>query len=625
MCGIAGVLDLQNHYIDGLSRNLSTMNEIQRHRGPDGSDVWMHENGHIGFAHVRLAIIDIEQGQQPMRDDIGNVICFNGEIYNYKELKNRLSGYNFKTNSDTEVILAAYQKWGQECVNYFKGMFAFAIWDESKKELFCVRDHFGIKPFYYIIVDGKLYFASEVKTLKPFFKERKLNLCAVKDYLSLQLYLGNKTMYEGVSNLLPAHMLTVKNGYVREKKYWELYYEEDFSHDEQYFKSRLDELLHESVRLHLESDVPVASYISGGVDSSLVTALATEYNKELVAYSGRFDYGELYDESYYAKKQAEKYSLELHIKTIEEEEFHNNINSVMYHMDYPAAGPGVFPQYMMSEFVSKKRKVVLGGQGGDEIFGGYIRYLIGYLEQSLRAGIDGNDKSVYLPIPLSDIMKQLPNLKNYKPLLQSFWRKNLFEDPAERYFNLINRAPDLEDDIDWEELPKDYNPLDEFKKIFNMDNVVSNSYFDRMLHFDFKVLLPHLLQVEDRMSMAHGLEARVPLLYQDLVEFVATVPNKIKFKQGRLKSFFVDVANPYLDASIVNRKNKMGFPFPINDWIANGEDVFLVQNDKNSPGNDNGLTFFQTEGNVRTFFLGRFSRSKWGIMNIIKSQNFLRV
>lgn len=623
MCGIAGILDLGYKYINDLDTSLKKMNNIQKHRGPDGNNIWVHQNNHIGFAHTRLAIIDIAQGNQPMKDDSGNVICFNGEIYNYQELRKNLPDYQFKSHSDTEVILAAYQKWGRECVNYFKGMFAFAIWDEKRQELFCARDHFGIKPFYYIIIDNKLYFASEVKTLLPFLKEKKLDLCAVKDYLSLQLYLGDKTLYQDVINLLPAHLLVVKNGHIEKQKYWEIYYEEDHNHKEEYFAERLDELLHESVKLHLESDVPVASYISGGVDSSLVTAIATKYNKDLIAFSGRFDYGELYDESSYAKGQADKLDLELFIKTITCDDFKNDIDKVIYHMDYPAAGPGVFPQYEMSKFVAQKRKVVLGGQGGDEIFGGYTRYLIGYLEQALRAGIDEDNNSVGLPIPLSDIINRLPNLKNYKPLMKSFWHKNLFGDPAERYFDLINRAPDLEHSIKWEELPQDYHTIDEFKKIFNQDNVISNSYFDRMLHFDLKVLLPHLLQVEDRMSMAHGLEARVPLLYKDLVEFVATIPNNIKFKEGKLKSFFIDVAGKYLTEDIKNRKNKMGFPFPLNEWfreekrLGKGKRIFDISS--------SDLTFFYNNNSTKGIVEEKFGRSQWGIVNILKAKNFLKV
>ncbi len=600
MCAIAGIINLARKKIVDLPNQLQQMNDLQQHRGPDGAGIWVHSNEHIGFAHRRLAVIDIAHAAQPMQDkNTGNVVCFNGEIYNFKELKRQLIGYQFVTNSDTEVILAAYQKWGKDCLNYFKGMFAFALWDEQKQELFCARDHFGIKPFYYAIINDNLYFSSEVKALLPFLPNREFDLCAVKDYLSLQLYLGDKTLFKGVKNLLPAHSLEIKSKIPEIKKYWEIYYREGENQNEKYYAERLDELLHESIKLHTVSDVPIGSYISGGVDSSLVAAIASEYRDDVVAFTGRFDFGELYDESKYAVAQAEKYNLELNINTITEQQFHQHINDVMHYMDYPAAGPGVFPQYMMSEFVATKRKVVLGGQGGDEIFGGYTRYLIGYLEQAIKSEIDGSNADM-LPIPLTDIINRLPNLKNYKPLIKSFWSNNLFGDPSERYFDLKNRAPDLHNIINWEELPKNYNPLDEFKKIFNADNVETNSYFDRMLHFDFKVLLPHLLQVEDRMSMAHGVEARVPLLYRELAEFAAQIPNKIKYKEGRLKSFFLNVAKPYLADSIINRKDKMGFPFPVNDWIK-------VKNSES-------LKWVKKQQNISS--KNRYGRSSWGISNL---------
>jgi asparagine synthase (glutamine-hydrolysing) len=210
MCGIAGIHALNTKSYPDLDRHLKTMNHLQKHRGPDDDGFYMNKNGYIGFAHCRLSIIDLKTGKQPMDNGMGHIICFNGEIYNYLELRQELSDYRFRTTSDTEVILAAYNKWGKDCVQHLRGMFAFAIWDEHKQTLFCARDRFGIKPFYYTLIDGVFYFASEAKTLLPFIPEIRTNVNALKDYLAFQLCLDGKTLFEGILELLPGHQLTIQ-------------------------------------------------------------------------------------------------------------------------------------------------------------------------------------------------------------------------------------------------------------------------------------------------------------------------------------------------------------------------------------------------------------------------------
>src|SRR5580704_8142308 len=212
MCGIAGAIDLSRQRIQGLSRRLEVMNEIQAHRGPDGQAIWQHPAGHVGFANQRLAIIDLSTGNQPMTDGAGSWISYNGEIYNYIELRAELGSKMFRTTSDTEVALRAYQQWGTDCVKHFRGMFAFSLWDEETQTLFCARDRFGVKPFYYTEVDGVFYFASEIKTLIPFLPSVETDLEGLKDYLCFQFCLGGKTLFKGVKELLPGHMLTVRGG-----------------------------------------------------------------------------------------------------------------------------------------------------------------------------------------------------------------------------------------------------------------------------------------------------------------------------------------------------------------------------------------------------------------------------
>ncbi|MDJ0697129.1 asparagine synthase (glutamine-hydrolyzing), partial [Mastigocoleus sp. MO_188.B34] len=255
MCGIAGVISLARETIPALNRRLVLMNELQSHRGPDGEGVWEHPEKHLGFAHRRLSIIDLSTGSQPMSDQACNWLTYNGEIYNYIELREELGVENFITKSDTEVILHAYRKWGIYCVNHFRGMFAFSLWDESNQILFCARDRFGVKPFYYTIVGNTLYFASEIKALLPFIHNIETDLEGFKDYLTFQFCLAGKTLFKGIYELLPGHFLKVVNGAIEVKRYWEVYYELDFDHTAKYFEEKIAELLSESVELHLRSDV----------------------------------------------------------------------------------------------------------------------------------------------------------------------------------------------------------------------------------------------------------------------------------------------------------------------------------------------------------------------------------
>ncbi len=570
MCGVAGIIDLPLKEVRHLRRCLEVMNELQKHRGPDEEGIWIHKHGHIGLAHRRLSIIDLTTGQQPMSDQYGNWVTYNGEIYNYVELRNELGSENFTTTSDTEVILQAYRKWGTDSVKHFRGMFAFALWDETDRVLFCARDRFGIKPFYYTVVDDHFYFASEVKALLPFVKHIETNREGLTDYLIFQFCMAGKTLFKGINELLPGHYLTIAKGSLRVHKYWEVYYDLDFDHTAKYFEENLERLLFESIHLHLRSDVPVGTYLSGGLDSSIVTTLARrKHIDNLITFHGKFPNYQEFDESLYANELADRCGIELHEINITASDFIQNIRKVIYHMDYPAAGPGSFPQYMVSKYASGYRKVLLGGQGGDEVFGGYVRYLMAYFEQCVKAAIDGTMHNGNFIVTYESIIPNLTTLQNYKPLLKEFWREGLFEDMDRRYFRLINRASPIQDEVNWEAL-RGYSPFETFRTIFNGDNVRKESYFDLMTHFDFKTLLPALLQVEDRVSMAHGVESRVPFLDHPLVEFAATIPSNIKFKDGTMKQVLKKAMRPYLPDLIVHRKDKMGFPTPLSEWV-NGE------------------------------------------------------
>jgi asparagine synthase (glutamine-hydrolysing) len=616
MCGIGGAVSISGEPLANARQLVETMNAVLEHRGPDGHGTWIHPNGHVAFAHRRLAIIDLATGEQPMTDGTGNWLTYNGEIYNYKELRGVLGAGDFRTSSDTEAVLRGYDAWGEESLERFRGMFAFALWDERRSTLLCARDRFGIKPLYYAVVDGVLLFASEAKALLPFLPDVATDIEGLKDYLTFQFCLDGKTLFSGVRELLPGHVLRVRNGTVETARYWEVYFQPDFDHTPHHFEARTRELLAESIELHLRADVPLGAYLSGGLDSSIVASLAAlEHGPGLVAFTGKFGLPG-YDESPYARALAEARDFELFETEIGESDFVDRIEDVIYHLDFPVAGPGSFPQFMVSELASRHRKVVLGGQGGDEIFGGYVRYLIAYFEQCIRGAIEGTMHSGNFVVTYESIIPQLGALREYKPLLAEFWRDGLFDELDARYFRLINRAPTLGDEVNWQ-LLGEYSPFETFRSVFNGGNVRKEAYFDSMTHFDFKTLLPALLQVEDRVSMAHGLESRVPLLDHPLVELAATMPADVKFKDGHLKHVLKTAFASFLPAEITQRRDKMGFPVPLQDWIARPgpvrdfvTDVLSSQAALSRPFVDNRKVLRELGDEPR------FGRKLWGLLSL---------
>jgi asparagine synthase (glutamine-hydrolysing) len=597
MCGIAGITHTALAPIQRLSLSLDAMSRLIAHRGPDGAGAWQRQDHSVGFVHRRLSIIDLsEAAGQPMVGENGAVIVYNGEIYNYIELRRALKGsWSFKSHSDTECILAAYAKHGDACLEHLRGMFAFAIWDERRQRLFCARDRFGIKPFYYCVVEGVFYFASEAKALLPFLPEIATNRSALVEYLTFQYTIGEKTLFEGIYQLLPGHALAVEDGKVKVWRYWDVRYEIDFGHSPAYFSKRLRELMEESLSLHLRSDVPVGSYVSG--------------------FHGRFTEHAGYDESRYAQAAIERSGGKLHIADIRAEDFRRHIRDVIYHLDFPVAGPGSFPQFMVAKLASEHLKVTLGGQGGDEIFGGYARYVVAYLEQCIKAAIDGNYHNGNYVVTIESIVPNMGLLREYKPLMKEFWREGLFDPMDQRYFRLVDRSTDMRNEIDWADLDR-RQVFEDFATIFNNPaNVQKEAYFDKMTHFDFKCLLPALLQVEDRMSMAHGLESRVPLLDHPLVEFAATVPADVKFSGGSMKHLIKNEFGKDLPPEIASRRDKMGFPVPLKEWFDAELKGFVQE------------TFYGMAEKQRPFInanavidnLGseaKFSRKTWGLLSL---------
>jgi asparagine synthase (glutamine-hydrolysing) len=618
MCGISGILRLDHGSVDALERRLAVMNDLLAHRGPDDSGTWCDAGDGVGLGHRRLTIIDLtDSGHQPMTSPSGAVLSFNGEIYNYLELKRRYQGdYSFNTHSDTETILAAYDARGVDCVEDLRGMFSFAIWDPKRHRLLCARDRFGIKPFYYAVVDGVLYFASEMKALLPFLPSVDTDADALAEYLTFQFTLGENTLFSGVKQLLPGHRLIVENGNVKVERYWDVRYEVDWDHSPAYFHRRLRELLDDSIQVHLRSDVPVGSYLSGGIDSSLIAMLATEHDeRNQEAFHGKFTCHPGYDESPFAVEVAAEANKHLHQVDITSQDFLDSIEDVIYHLDTPVAGPGSFPQYMVSALAAKHVKVVLGGQGGDEIFGGYARYLVAYFEQCMKAAIDGTHHNGNFVVTPESIIPNLGLLREYKPLIKSFFSKGLFESIDQRYFRLVDRSGDMADEVRWDLLDRDA-VWGSFESIFNSRrNVQHEAYFDSMTHFDFKTLLPALLQVEDRMSMAHGLESRVPMLDHSLVEFAATIPADVKFKDGQMKFMLKQAYGDVLPKSLLERRDKMGFPVPLGEWYQSElsefvNDVFRSDAARTRPLMNSDAVLANFDGDAK------FSRKTWGLLSL---------
>jgi len=576
MCGLAGYL-AANIDNDARTHVLNNMLNTIRHRGPDGDGIWLDKNCPLGLGHVRLAIIDPERGVQPMLDAQQRfVIVFNGAIYNYLELRSELisRGCPIRSYSDTEVLLYAYQEWGQACVDRLVGMFAFAIWDTREKTLFCARDRIGIKPFYYYFDGNRLLFASEIKAIlsDPAVKA-SVNPEGLQDYLTFQFCLNQKTLFKGIEKLEPGHCLTARYQgstlKVQTRQYWDLQYNIDETHDERYFIDTLASLLDDSIRLHMRADVPLGAHLSGGLDSSAVVCMVSRMlgsGSCLNTFTGAFREGAQFDETGYARQVsafARTQQNEIYIPA--GEELPKVLPRLMYYMDEPLAGPGVIPQYYVSRLASEKVKVVLGGQGGDELFIGYARYMAAYLEKCLAGAIYQTSNQNRYAVTLESIVPNLPLLATYKPMLQMLWRDGLFDTPDRRYFRLLDRSEGMtqlfKPDI-W--ATGGYSPLASMQQIFNRDGL--HSLVNQMTYFDLKASLPALLHVEDRTSMAASIESRVPLLDHRIVEFMASIPPNIKFAGGRMKHLFKEAVRSAVPPVIFERKDKMGFPTPLTQW-----------------------------------------------------------
>jgi len=616
MCGIVGIINKNGTTPNPLL--LEKMAATIHHRGPDEDGIMC--DGSVGFFHKRLSIIDIASGQQPMTYNRCTIV-FNGEIYNYIELREELKikGHSFETSSDTEVILHMYAEHGKSFVNLLNGMFAFIIYDRNENEIFIARDHFGIKPLYYYSDNEIIAFASEIKALlaHPSIKAES-DPDSLYEYLTFQFIMGAGTMFKNVFKILPGHYtcIDLKNWEIKETKYWEPDFNIDHYHTEEYFVVELDKILRKTIYQQLRSDVPIGTYLSGGIDSSLVTIMAAQLlNTPIKSFSGAFNEGPEFNELQYAHFAAKKANAELFEVFPTEQEFIDLLPKLIYHLDEPVAGPGLFPQYIVSRLASEHVKVILGGQGGDEIFGGYTRYLVAYLEQALKGAIyETNEEDEHI-VSLESILPNLPSLKQYVPMMKSFLKEGAFDDMDRRYFRLIDRMgstaeffePDFLNGCTHEAIFKKFS--------VNFNNPDTKSYFNKMTHFDMLGSLPGLLQVEDRVSMSVSIESRVPLLDRRIVDLISRMPAGMKFKGGEMKYLLKKAIKDIMPPEIMKRKDKMGFPVPLHIWSKNKAKNFIMDVLLSKKSKERNMI---NTNYVEQLILAEqpFSRGLWGLLSL---------
>ncbi len=576
MCGINGIAfsPSSGRHVD--ESKLVRMRDILHHRGPDDGGIFV--DGNIGLGHRRLSIVDVAHGAQPMFNGDGTcVIVYNGEVYNHADYRATLEslGYKFQNRSDTETILHLYEEYGRDCVEYLRGMFAFAIWDKTKRELFIARDRFGVKPLYYVHADdGSLFFASEIKSLlevgavKP-----EINFAALPDQLANHGTSGDETLFRGVKRLLPGHTLVWKDGRVDIREFWDLSFEpkHEARTDAEYIEEWRD-LFRQSVELRLMADVPLGMFLSGGIDSSAIAAMMSTMVKEPIkTFSVGFREREA-NELEYARLVATKFSTDHHEITITPEQFFEALPNLVWHEDEPIGFIASVPLYFVSKLAQQHVKVVLTGEGADETLAGYGRY-----EKALRLLNYGEKYESVTPSFLRDAVRggvaTLPSSLSRK-LNRTFLSResdieNLFFDnfgvfPKSMQSGLFTQAT--------KERIGDLNPYAQQNKW--IDKCDAEDVLDKLLYADTKTYLHELLMKQDQMSMAASIESRVPFLDHKLVEFTARMPREMKLRGGTTKWILREAMKGILPPEILDRP-KMGFPVPVGSWFR-GEFKHIV-------------------------------------------------
>ena len=576
MCGICGKVDVR-----GVARKeIEIMTEALRHRGPDDQGTYVDRV--VGLGHRRLSIIDLSRGHQPMTNEDHSLwIVFNGEIYNYREVRKELRGsHQFSTDSDTEVILHLYEERGERCVESLRGMFAFAIWNTKDQSLFLARDHLGQKPLFYTHEGARLAFASEIKALVAEDPSlRQMDCEALHQYLTLRIVAPPRSMFARVRKLPPAHTLFFKGGEVKLTRYWNPRYEPKIGHREEDIIDELEQRSLEAVRYHMVSDVPVGAFLSGGLDSSLVVGMISKISTQpLKTFSMGLSYNG-HSELPFARMVAAKYRTQ-HFEETLFPSLVDVLPELVWHLDEPS-DPLSACMYYIAQMARREVKVVLGGDGGDELFGGYDRYYgnryvkyYALLPKALRQHA------------IKQLIRRMPGGFWYKSLSHKLnWLNQLsFAEGGRRYARSLSYfyfTEEFRDVLYGSTLKRCLNGFDPEQAIyshFDCDN--ADDLVDKMLFADTMVRLPdHSVMILDRTTMAHGLEARSPFLDHKLVEFVAQIPASLKVRGHTRRYIQTRLAERYVPAEILKRK-KLGFssalPYLLADEFRCLFNTFLV-------------------------------------------------
>ena len=567
MCGIIAHLSFNTH--DQIKeQHLSQLNDMLIHRGPDDGGVFI--DGNIALAMRRLSIVDIGGGHQPITTRDGRfTIVFNGEIYNHADLRRELlaAGCLFQSKSDTEVLLYAYAYWGKDCLVKLNGMFAFAIWDHHNKELFVARDRMGVKPLYYAIDGRRAMFASELTPIaRSGFFDLQWNHKAIADYLSYWYVCEPATMFKGIHQLPPAHYAIVKNGAMHIKRYWQIPAEQERPIAFSKAVVELDDLLKDAVRLRLNADVPFGTFLSGGIDSGIITSMASHQIAErLKSFAIGFK-SISYDETPLAKLTAAQHGVDLNVHIMEDIS-PSLVQEITSAFDEPLGNASYVPTYLLARAARRTMKVVLTGDGGDELFGGYPTYQAEYyrnLWQGLPSGIKAGIKGMINRLPVSHGRISLDY--QLKQLMQG-----IDLDYARAHLTwraIINRS--MQEQLWRPQLWQALNHYDSFDAVSGYFAEAKNlSVGNQLMYADLNTYLlnDHLRKV-DRMTMAHGLEARAPFMDYRIVEFAMRLPKEHKYNFLKTKRILKAVGRNYLPQAVLAGKKK-GLTSPIAGWISN--------------------------------------------------------
>lgn len=571
MCGICGIYHFHNQPVNRAL--LDAMTGVMRHRGPDGEGRYV--NGRVGFGHRRLSIIDLEGGTQPISNENDTiVVVFNGEIYNFIELRDELekNGHVFKTRSDTEVIVHGYEEWGADCVKRFNGIFSFALWDGNEKTLLLARDHLGVKPLYYTTVNGKLLFASEIKAiLQDRECPREVDVEALGHLFTFRYVPSPKTMFKNIMKLPPGHLMTVKDQAVSIRRFWNWVPDIRNDRDVRGLIEEYQTLMEDAIRLQLRSDVPVGLYLSSGIDSGAILAIMRQYiSGPIHTFTIGFEGGEKSNETDDARRMAQQYGTSHSEMIVGPGDYEKYYDRYLLDLEEPVGNETAAAFYFVSKLASQKVKVALTGQGADEPWAGYHRHIgvkLSEIYSRIPAGFTKTIATLAGMLPRNARLKRgvlslaEPDLLTRFAKIYSFYsdemKQNLFQgwvrDELAKYPREAKDAlRHLQSDV------KDMDPL------------------TQMLYIDTRAGLPDdLLMVNDKTSMANSVESRVPFLDYRLVEFIESIPSTLKLKGFQGKYLHKKAVEKWLPKDVVYRKKK-GFDNPIDEWLRGRMKTYVM-------------------------------------------------